>query len=106
MLEKHPEYTPAQVKQYLLNKATDGKINMASVSGDIGANKLLYIGEGTKTYANAHTLDLSSLIPPHGYKHTNIPTYIHTHMYTHTYTHANTHMCMHIHKHTCITTYT
>ena len=61
---------------------------MASVSGDIGANKLLYIGEGTKTYANAHTLDLSSLIPPHGYKHTNIPTYIHTHIHTHMQTHT------------------
>ena len=46
VLEKHPRYSPAEVKQYLIDKATDGVINMDSVSGDRGANKLLYIGKG------------------------------------------------------------
>ena len=47
VLEKYPHYTPAEVKQYLIDQATDGVINMESlrfIRGDKGTNKLLYVG--------------------------------------------------------------
>ena len=47
VLEKYPHYTPAEVKQYLIDQATDGVINMESlrfIGGDKGTNKLLYVG--------------------------------------------------------------
>ena len=47
VLEKYPHYTPAEVKQHLINSATDGVINMESlrfIEGDRGTNKLLYVG--------------------------------------------------------------
>ena len=49
VLEKFPHYTPAQVKQYLLNTATDGAINMDAakfMQGNKGANNFLYVGNG------------------------------------------------------------
>ena len=53
VLERHPDYTPAEVKQYLIDNATDGVINMDALSllqGDKGTNKLLYIGNGKWLY--------------------------------------------------------
>ena len=47
VLEEHPDYTPAQVKQFLIDNATDGAINMDALTfmqGDKGTNKLLYVG--------------------------------------------------------------
>ena len=47
VLEKYPHYTPAEVKQYLIDEATNGIINMESLrfmDGDKGTNKLLYVG--------------------------------------------------------------
>ena len=49
VLEKFPGSTPAQVKQYLINEATDGCINMDALRflpGHKGANKLVYVGNG------------------------------------------------------------
>ena len=49
VLEEHPDYTPDQVKQFLIDNATDGAINMDAlrhVQGDKGTNKLLYVGNG------------------------------------------------------------
>ena len=49
VLEKHRDYTPAQVKQFLLDNATNGAINMDALrhmQGDKGTNKLLYVGNG------------------------------------------------------------
>ena len=47
VLEKYPDYTPAQVKQHLIDEATDGAINMKmSPEANEGANKLLYVGYG------------------------------------------------------------
>ena len=49
VLEKHPDYTPAQVKQYLIGNATNGVANMDALKlkrRDRGANKLLYVGNG------------------------------------------------------------
>ena len=50
VLEKYPDYTPAQVKQYLIDNATDGVINMNALKlkqRDRRVNKLLYVGNGT-----------------------------------------------------------
>ena len=44
VLEKHPRYTPAEVKQYLIDMATDGTIK--SIPGNQVANKLLFVGNG------------------------------------------------------------
>ena len=44
VLEKHPRYTPAEVKQYLIDMATDGAIE--SIPGNQGTNKLLFVGNG------------------------------------------------------------
>ena len=47
VLEKYPHYTPAEVKQHLIDEATDGVINMKSLrfmDGDKGTNKLLHVG--------------------------------------------------------------
>ena len=49
VLEKYPRYTPAEVKQYLIDMATDGAIK--SIPGNQGANKLiinklLFVGNG------------------------------------------------------------
>ena len=62
VLERHPKYTPAQVKQYLIDNATDGVINMDTLrfmQGDEGTNKLLYVGNGTysRMYSYMPTLD-------------------------------------------------
>ena len=52
VLEKYPHYTPAQVKQHLVDEATDDVINMdplrlmGEFRGNKGTNKLLYIGNG------------------------------------------------------------
>ena len=49
VLEEHPDYTPDQVKRFLIYTATDGAINMDAlrhVQGDKGTNKLLYVGNG------------------------------------------------------------
>ena len=50
VLEKYPRYTPAEVKQYLIDEATNDVINMNALRflrGDKGTNKLLYVGKGT-----------------------------------------------------------
>ena len=44
-MEKYPHFTPAQVKQYLIDEATDGVIDMSVIREDKGANKLLYVGK-------------------------------------------------------------
>ena len=44
VLERFPHYTPEEVKQYLVNKATDGAINMEWLLPRITPNKLLYVG--------------------------------------------------------------
>ena len=52
VLEKYPRYTPAEVKQHLINSATDGVINMESlrfIEGNKGPNKLLYVGNRKHT---------------------------------------------------------
>ena len=57
VLEKYPHYTPAEVKQCLIDEATDGVINMESLSlmdGDEGANKLLYVGHRKYIYIPSH----------------------------------------------------
>ena len=49
VLEKYPHYTPAEVKQYLIDEATNNAINMNAlrfILGDKGTNKLLYVGNG------------------------------------------------------------
>jgi len=49
VLEKHSDYTPAEVKRYLISKATDGIIKMGVLRflyGNKGKNKLLYVGNG------------------------------------------------------------
>ena len=51
VLEKYPHYTPAEVKQHLINEATNDAINMDVLklmrfAGDKGTNKLLYVGNG------------------------------------------------------------
>ena len=47
VLEKYPHYTPAEVKQHLIDEATDGVINMESLrlmDRDKSTNKLLHVG--------------------------------------------------------------
>ena len=44
ILEKYPRYTPAEVKQYLVDMATDGTIE--SIPENLGPNKLLFVGNG------------------------------------------------------------
>ena len=53
VLEKYPHYTPAEVKQYLIDKATNDVINMDAIRlkpGDKGTNKLLYVGNSKYLY--------------------------------------------------------
>jgi len=58
VLEKYPNYTPAQVKQHLINDATNDAINMDPLRfmGEFrrnrGTNKLLYIGNGKHVRKN------------------------------------------------------
>ena len=47
VLEKYPHYTPAEVKQYLIDQATNDAINMRSLrvrERKKSINKLLYVG--------------------------------------------------------------
>ena len=47
MLEKHKDYTPAEVKQHLLSEATDGVVEMPRAFDMLhnrDVNKLLYVG--------------------------------------------------------------
>ena len=46
VLEKHPHYTPAQVKKYLIKQATNGVIDMDGLIGAQETNDLLYVGNG------------------------------------------------------------
>ena len=47
VLEKYPHFTPAQVKKYLIDEATDGAIDMSIIIRGDRINKLLYVGNGT-----------------------------------------------------------
>ena len=47
VLEKYPHFTPAQVKRYLIDEATDGAIDMSIIIRGDRINKLLYVGNGT-----------------------------------------------------------
>ena len=47
VLEKYPHYTPAEVKQYLIDEATNDAINMNALrfrERNKSTNKLLYVG--------------------------------------------------------------
>ena len=63
-LEKYPDYSPAKVKQHLVNESTDGMLDMdamTSIQGDKGANKLLYVGNGMciSALVNLHVIILT-----------------------------------------------
>ena len=94
VLEEHPEYSPAKVKRHLIKKAIDGIINMDSVSGDKGANKLLYIGEGSyKKCMHTFSHHLFPHIQTHNHisithAHINIATHMYKHSYVQTHVHA------------------
>ena len=63
VLEKYPHYTPAEVKQYLIDEAINGVINMESLrfmGGDKGTNKLLYVGNRKCTITL--NIDLTSIM--------------------------------------------
>ena len=54
VLEKYPHYTPAEVKQHLIDQATNDVINMDRLTGDKGTNKLLYVGNGKHNYTYSY----------------------------------------------------
>ena len=54
VLEKYPHYSPAEVKKYLIDEATDDAIDMKSLPGGKGTNKLLYVGNGKYNIYNKH----------------------------------------------------
>jgi len=50
VLERFPCYTPEEIKQHLVDEATDGVINMGQLLPAKTPNKLLYIGsDGCKS---------------------------------------------------------
>ena len=55
VLEKYPHYTPAEVKQHLIDQATNDAINMRSLrfrERKKSTNKLLYVG--TRKHIPSH----------------------------------------------------
>ena len=64
VLEKYPDYSPAEVKQHPVNESMDGMLKMdalTSIQGDKGANKLLYVGTGMciSKLVNLHVINVA-----------------------------------------------
>ena len=65
VLEKFKDYTPAEVKQHLLNEATNGAVEipkMFDMLYDTNVNKFLYVGADKSKFAHIDYMQFTTSV--------------------------------------------